>query len=88
LDYLDVIEGSNINVYIPSKDYYKEVLSEYWRYSWKSVLIPHTSYSKNKLVDVELDPAGTELVWAKWKSLEGTTTHSLGTNGLGISSCF
>jgi len=53
LDYLDLIENNNINVYIPFKDYYKEVLSEYWRYSWKSVLIPHTSYSKNMLVDVE-----------------------------------
>jgi len=53
LDYLDLKEGNNVNVYIPFKDYYKEVLSEYWRYSWKSVLIPHTSYSKNMLIDVE-----------------------------------
>ncbi len=53
LDYLDLVEGININVYIPSKDYYKEVLTEHWRYSWKSVLIPHTSYSKNMLIDVE-----------------------------------
>ena len=53
LDYLDLKEGNNLNVHIPFKNYYKEVLSEYWRYSWKYILVPHTSYSKNLLVDVE-----------------------------------
>lgn len=55
LDYVDQIKDKNkkVNVYIPFKDYYEEVLLEHWRYSWKSVLIPHTSYSKSVLVDVE-----------------------------------
>lgn len=53
LDYLDLIENGDKNIYIPSKDYYKKVLLEYWRYSWKFVLVPHMSYSKNMLVDVE-----------------------------------
>jgi len=53
LDYLDLMKDSGVNVYVPFKDYYVEVLLEYWRHSWKSVLIPHTSYSKTLLVDVE-----------------------------------
>jgi len=53
LDYLDLTEGTNVSVYIPFRDYYRQVLSEHWRYSWKSVLIPHTSHSMNMLIDVE-----------------------------------
>jgi len=37
LDYLDLMEGNKINVYIPHKNYYEEVLAEHWRlfFNWQ-----------------------------------------------------
>jgi len=47
------MEGNKTNVYIPHRNYYEEVLAEHWRYSWKSVLIPKTSYSRKHLLDIK-----------------------------------
>jgi len=53
LDYLDVLEDEGPQAYLPLRDYYSEVLAERWRYSWKSVLVPHLSTSKRRIKSVE-----------------------------------
>ena len=53
LDYLDLMEEEGPFVYVPLRDYYTEVLMEKWRYSWKTVLIPHLSSAKRRLNDVD-----------------------------------
>jgi len=53
LDYLDLMGLEKPSIYVPMRDYYADVLMEKWRYSWKSVLVPHLPSSKNRLGDPE-----------------------------------
>jgi len=58
LDYLDYDSEMKPTVYVPLKGYYRDIIAQSWRYSWRSVLVPHTFSSLNTVKDAEESPSG------------------------------
>ena len=54
LDYLDIVNYENnkkLKVFLPQKEYFTSLLDT-WRYSWKSVLLPHSRTSLDRVSDI------------------------------------